>query len=130
MAPNKILCVAEKPSIAKSVAQHLAGGNINTVGFVQYHVQHIFTVQQRNVTGNQYVKNYEFDFNFGAPWGSCSVTMTSVLGHLTALEFPTRYRKWTSCAPLQLFDTEVLTDVAQVSQYIGSFRLCSLPIRS
>jgi DNA topoisomerase IA len=34
MAPNKILCVAEKPSIAKSVAQHLAGGNINTVGQV------------------------------------------------------------------------------------------------
>ena len=31
MAP-KILCVAEKPAIAKSVAQHLAGGNVNTVG--------------------------------------------------------------------------------------------------
>ena len=28
---RKILCVAEKPAIAKSVAQHLAGGNITTV---------------------------------------------------------------------------------------------------
>lgn len=30
MAP-KILCVAEKPSIAKSVAQHLAGGHVQGV---------------------------------------------------------------------------------------------------
>ena len=28
---RKILCVAEKPAIAKSVAQHLAGGNVTTV---------------------------------------------------------------------------------------------------
>ena len=27
----RILCVAEKPSIAKSVAQHLASGQVNTV---------------------------------------------------------------------------------------------------
>jgi DNA topoisomerase IA len=31
MPPNKILCVAEKPAIAKAVAQHLSGGRINTV---------------------------------------------------------------------------------------------------
>ena len=28
---SKILCVAEKPAIAKSVANHLSGGQINTV---------------------------------------------------------------------------------------------------
>jgi DNA topoisomerase IA len=28
---RKILCVAEKPSIAKSVAQHLSGGQVTTV---------------------------------------------------------------------------------------------------
>lgn len=27
----KILCVAEKPSIAKAVANHLGGGNVQTV---------------------------------------------------------------------------------------------------
>lgn len=32
MAGQKVLCVAEKPAIAKAVAQHLAGGRINTVG--------------------------------------------------------------------------------------------------
>jgi DNA topoisomerase IA len=31
MAPQKILCVAEKPSIAKAVAQHLGGGRVTTV---------------------------------------------------------------------------------------------------
>jgi DNA topoisomerase-3 len=28
---TKVLCVAEKPSIAKAVANHLSGGNIQTV---------------------------------------------------------------------------------------------------
>ena len=30
---RKILCVAEKPAIAKSVAQHLSGGHVNTVRY-------------------------------------------------------------------------------------------------
>jgi DNA topoisomerase-3 len=29
--PGKILCVAEKPSIAKAVAGHLSGGQISSV---------------------------------------------------------------------------------------------------
>jgi DNA topoisomerase IA len=32
MPGQKILCVAEKPAIAKAVAQHLAGGRVTTVG--------------------------------------------------------------------------------------------------
>lgn len=50
------------------------------------------------------MKNYEFNFNFGQPWGQCDVTMTSVLGHLSELEFTEAHRKWSSCAPAQLFD--------------------------
>ena len=30
---RKILCVAEKPAIAKSVAQHLSGGQVTTVRY-------------------------------------------------------------------------------------------------
>jgi hypothetical protein len=30
---RKILCVAEKPAIAKSVAQHLSGGAVTAVSF-------------------------------------------------------------------------------------------------
>ncbi|KAL8895973.1 MAG: hypothetical protein Q9207_007931 [Kuettlingeria erythrocarpa] len=96
MAP-RILCVAEKPSIAKSVAQHLAGGQ----------------VQVRDVPGNRYVKNYNFDYAFPQPWGSCSVTMTSVLGHLTGTDFPAQYKKWQISTCQQLFDAEVITSVAE-----------------
>ncbi|MCJ1398143.1 DNA topoisomerase [Xylographa trunciseda] len=92
---QKILCVAEKPAIAKAVANHLAGGNVTT----------------RHIHGNQYVKNYEFDFSFGPPWGNCSVTMTSVIGHLNGLEFEANYRKWGSCAPEHLFDVQVVETV-------------------
>lgn len=92
---HKILCVAEKPSIAKSVAQHLSGGRINT----------------RNVTGNQYVKNYEFEYTFAPPWGNCSVTMTSVLGHLTGTDFPAEYKKWQISTCQQLFDAPIITSV-------------------
>ncbi len=34
---RKILCVAEKPSIAKSVAQHLGGGRVTTVSLSVNH---------------------------------------------------------------------------------------------
>lgn len=62
---------------------------------------------QHNVRGNPYVKNYEFDFNFGPVWGQCSVTMTSVLGHLTGTEYSPEHRKWSSCAPVQLFELPI-----------------------
>ncbi|ETI22040.1 hypothetical protein G647_06111 [Cladophialophora carrionii CBS 160.54] len=100
MPVTKILCVAEKPAIAKAVAHHLAGGRVTT----------------KPVRGNVYVKNYEFDFNF-RPWGNCSVTMTSVLGHLTGLDFDKKYKNWRSCPPSQLFEaeTEVTIDTGKKS---------------
>ncbi|KAL8656570.1 MAG: hypothetical protein Q9226_002633 [Calogaya cf. arnoldii] len=102
MAP-KILCVAEKPSIAKSVANHLSGGHVHA----------------RNVPGNQYVKNYDFDFAFGPPWGNCSVTMTSVLGHLTATDFPPEYKRWQISTCRELFDAPVITRVVEDKEPIA-----------
>lgn len=92
---QRILCVAEKPAIARAVAQHLSGGRINT----------------ESIRGNNYVKNYAFDFNF-RPWGNCSVVMTSVLGHLTSLDFDPAFKGWRSCQPSQLFDapTQIKVD--------------------
>lgn len=77
------------------------------------------TVRKRNIPGNQYVKNYEFDFAFGPPWGTCPVTMTSVIGHLTGLDFPMQYRKWHSCPPGQLFDVPVVETLDQVHRSAG-----------
>lgn len=102
MMPQKILCVAEKPAIAKAVAQHLSGGRITT----------------HHIRGNQYVKNYEFDFNFRT-WGNCSVVMTSVLGHLTGLDFDPAFKGWRSCQPSQLFDAPIQTTIDQDKKSIA-----------
>ncbi|KAI2829449.1 hypothetical protein CBS147321_8355 [Aspergillus niger] len=96
MTAQRVLCVAEKPAIAKAVAQHLSGGSFQTIA----------------IRGNQYVKNYVFDFNFGGSWGTCSVTMTSVIGHLTGLDFERQYRTWLSCPPSALFEAPVHESVA------------------
>ncbi|KAJ5748455.1 uncharacterized protein N7511_010151 [Penicillium nucicola] len=97
---RKILCVAEKPAIARAVATHLSGGSFQT----------------HPIRGNQYVKNYEFDFNFGGAWGNCSVTMTSVIGHLTGLDFDRQYKGWLSCPPGSLFEAPVQEDVDKVDK--------------
>ncbi|EEH48875.1 DNA topoisomerase 3 [Paracoccidioides brasiliensis Pb18] len=100
---RKILCVAEKPAIAKAVAQHLSGGALRTL----------------SIRGNVFVKNYEFDFTFAPPWGRCSVTMTSVIGHLTGLDFDSQYRGWNSCPPGRLFDAPVQVSVPKDKQKIA-----------
>ncbi|TID01500.1 DNA topoisomerase 3 [Colletotrichum higginsianum] len=92
----KVLCVAEKPSISKAVAGHLAGRN-----------------PEVHNTRLQYIKNYGFDFDFGAPWGPCSVTMTAVVGHLTGLDFTPENKNWSHPPPESLFTAPVVTFVPQ-----------------
>ena len=95
----KILCVAEKPSIAKAVSAILAGG----------------TRLQVHQTANKYVKNYKFTSRF-PEWGDCEVVFTSVAGHLTELDFERHWRKWTDCPPAALFEAaEIVETVPDVS---------------
>ncbi|KAH7123768.1 DNA topoisomerase III [Dendryphion nanum] len=101
MVVRTVLCVAEKPSIAKAIATHL-GDQVTT----------------RNIQGNPYVKNYEFDYIF-PQWGHCIVTMTSVLGHLLSHEFEPRYKSWTSCDPSALFDARIEVFVSSKSKSIA-----------
>ncbi|KAI7303009.1 hypothetical protein KC315_g15860, partial [Hortaea werneckii] len=91
---TRILCVAEKPSIARAISNHLGGGNATT----------------RSIQHNVYVKNYDFNYNFPA-WGPCQVTVTSVSGHLLSNDFASQYRKWTSCEPSELFEARIETYV-------------------
>ncbi|KAK0711096.1 DNA topoisomerase [Lasiosphaeris hirsuta] len=91
---SRILCVAEKPSIAKAVAGHLSGG----------------TYQTHN-TRETFIKNYVFDYDFGPPWGACSVTMTSVIGHLTGLDVGPELKNWSYPPPERLFDCPVMVNV-------------------
>ncbi|KAH8664969.1 DNA topoisomerase-like protein III [Tricladium varicosporioides] len=101
--PGTILCVAEKPSIAKAVAGHLSGGQFNTVN-----------------TGDTYTKNYTFSFDFGGRWGNCNVTMTSVLGHLTEAKFDDEYeRDWYMPPPDSLFNARVRVKVDKSKEAIA-----------
>ena len=40
--------------------------------------------------------------------------MTSVIGHLTALDFESHFRGWTSCPPSSLFEAPVQEFVSNV----------------
>ncbi|GMG21169.1 unnamed protein product [Ambrosiozyma monospora] len=80
----KVLCVAEKNSISKSVSHTLGGGRVTT--------------RNSSIT---FVKNYDFTFEF-SNWGRCDVTMTCVAGHITGIDFPPDY-KWGRCDPGALY---------------------------
>lgn len=104
---TRILCVAEKPSISKAVAGHLSGGQLQT-----------------HNTRVQYIKNYDFTYDFGPPWGSCDVTMTCVAGHLTEVQFGPDYKDWNWPTPDNLFSAplhiKVANDKKEIAENIQS----------
>lgn len=89
----RILCVAEKNSIAKEVANILSGGRVRV-----------------RDSGYKFVKNYDFQYNF--PTGRCDVTMTAVSGHILGTDFGPEYA-WGKCFPGRLFDAPFETKVTQ-----------------
>lgn len=85
---KRVLCVAEKNDAAKGIAEIMSSGR-----------------SRRREGLSKFNKIYEFDYHlFGQ---NVSVAMTSVSGHLLALEFKSQFQKWHSCNPVLLFDAEV-----------------------
>uniref|UniRef100_A0A8B9KXF4 DNA topoisomerase n=1 Tax=Astyanax mexicanus TaxID=7994 RepID=A0A8B9KXF4_ASTMX len=85
---TKVLCVAEKNDAAKGIAEIMSSGRA-----------------RRREGLSVYNKIYEYEYNlFGQ---NVTVNMTSVSGHLLALEFKAHFQKWHSCNPVLLFDAEV-----------------------
>uniref|UniRef100_A0A8B9L0I2 DNA topoisomerase n=1 Tax=Astyanax mexicanus TaxID=7994 RepID=A0A8B9L0I2_ASTMX len=85
---KKVLCVAEKNDAAKGIAEIMSSGRA-----------------RRREGLSVYNKIYEYEYNlFGQ---NVTVNMTSVSGHLLALEFKAHFQKWHSCNPVLLFDAEV-----------------------
>ncbi|CAB3229933.1 unnamed protein product [Arctia plantaginis] len=84
----KYLNVAEKNDAAKNIAQHLSRGT-----------------SRRREGYSQYNKIYEFETEVMGQ--QCQMVMTSVSGHLLALEFVGAYKGWQSCNPMVLFDAPV-----------------------
>ncbi|KAK6923709.1 TOPRIM domain [Dillenia turbinata] len=87
-----VLNVAEKPSVAKTVAGVLAGRGGGTIR----------TRQGRS----RY--NMIFEFSYMIRGQKCHMLVTSVTGHLMELEFKDeRIRKWNSCDPVELYHAPV-----------------------
>lgn len=89
----KILCVAEKNSIAKAVSNILGGGRCRI-----------------RSSSSKYIKNYDFEYFLS--WipvngGSEDITMTAVAGHLMEREFGANYC-WNKCDPKDLFHAEIV----------------------
>ncbi|TXG74852.1 hypothetical protein ES288_1Z004400v1 [Gossypium darwinii] len=85
----KVLNVAEKPSVAKSVSGILSRN------------------QGLRVRDGRSRYNRLFEFNYSIRGQPCHMLFTSVTGHLMELEFEDRFRKWHSCDPLDLYHAPV-----------------------
>ncbi|KAL7746839.1 DNA topoisomerase [Sorochytrium milnesiophthora] len=95
----KIVCVAEKPSIAKSVAEILSGGAASSHA----------TRQKRNGR-NRYCRN--FDFVYRVNGRDAQVVVTSVLGHLMQIDFAQGLnRNWSAHPPEMLFEADMVKSV-------------------
>ncbi|CAI7839901.1 unnamed protein product [Closterium sp. NIES-53] len=93
----RVLNVAEKPSVARAVAEILArygGGGV------------------RSREGRS-VYNRIFEFTYMMNGQPCDMAMTSVTGHLMEMDFQGPFRKWHACDPLQLFDAPVHKAIPQ-----------------
>ncbi|GBP35686.1 DNA topoisomerase 3-alpha [Eumeta japonica] len=84
----KYLNVAEKNDAAKNIAFHLSRGS-----------------SRRREGLSQYNKIYDFEVEVLGQ--KSQMIMTSVSGHLLALEFAGPFKNWQSCDPLTLFEAPV-----------------------
>ncbi|CED85438.1 prokaryotic type i dna topoisomerase [Phaffia rhodozyma] len=91
-SPRRVLCVAEKPSIAKELTRILSEGQSDT----------------SNVPGVVFVKNYTFQYKLPPQSQPVQFTFTSVLGHVNSNDFHDDYRRWSSCEPFELFEAPIV----------------------
>ncbi|XP_078164246.1 topoisomerase 3alpha isoform X2 [Carex rostrata] len=93
----RVLNVAEKPSVAKSVSEILSrrgGGGMR-------------------VRNGRSRYNRVFEFEYMIRNQRCSMVVTSVTGHLMELDFDERYKRWASCDPATLYQAPVRKFVPQ-----------------
>ncbi|CAM6081712.1 unnamed protein product [Calypogeia fissa] len=85
MAPV-VLMVAEKPSIALSIAQTLSS--------------------HRMTTRRSFLEVHEFDGTFKGT--TVRYKVTSVIGHVLSIDFPPKYQNWDTTDPLDLFEAPTI----------------------
>lgn len=91
----KVLNVAEKPAMARQITSQLSSQSFSTLD-----------------GKNKYCKNFEFPYTLQGR--TVSMVMTSVLGHVKELDFPSEYSNWALTPPESLFDAVVTSNVTNV----------------
>ncbi len=92
---QKVLSVAEKPSVAKELARIMNNGDSNVANRQgKSKFNRIYTIRSCSFMNRQ-----------------VEMTVTSVTGHLMGLEFPKEYSSWTAIDPIVLFDCPVKKSV-------------------
>lgn len=98
--PGPVLHVAEKPSVARAVAETLSGG------------------RGRKLDGTA-IPVWEFDAAW-AHFGQSRHYVTSVAGHLKSTDFVKPYDEWSACDPVELFRAPIATFVPPESISIAA----------
>mmetsp|Transcript_25789 Transcript_25789/g.41706 ORF Transcript_25789/g.41706 Transcript_25789/m.41706 type:complete len:552 (+) Transcript_25789:85-1740(+) len=103
---TQVLNVAEKPSIAKTIAGILSNNNSNRANGL-----------------SKYNPLYRFNCAFAVeglfPQQNFNMVMTSVSGHLKGFDFGANHRNWQSCSPQALFDAPIQQTVLETNKQIA-----------
>ena len=91
-----VFMVAEKPSLAGSIAQILS---------------HHKAVSRKGFNGACSVHEWNGPFRQGGG-ANCKFKMTSVCGHVNTLDFPAKYNNWDRVDPVELFSCATETKEA------------------
>ena len=97
-----VLMVAEKPSLAQSLANILSNGNLN----VRKSNLPCPVYEYRSTFLNQ--KDVLFKF-------------TSVCGHLYATDFEARFKSWDKSEPIELYDAKIIRNEANQKMHLVKF---------
>eukprot|EP00884_Botryococcus_braunii_P010708 jgi/Botrbrau1/19639/Bobra.0003s0009.1 len=93
---STVLMVAEKPSLAASIAQHLSDA--------------------RSHSRRGALDVHEWEGNFQGR--RARFKMTSVVGHVYSIDFPAKYQHWDTVDPLSLFDAPTIKNEANPKAHV------------
>ncbi|OUM63942.1 hypothetical protein PIROE2DRAFT_43050 [Piromyces sp. E2] len=96
----KVLCVAEKPSIARGITSILSNGHYET--------------KQHRKDG---MRNYYFPFKLNGEY--CDMVVTAVIGHLMNYDFSSEYKNWRNCDPSKLFEAPIVKSVYEHAKFVA-----------
>ncbi|RWS16329.1 DNA topoisomerase 3-beta-1-like protein [Dinothrombium tinctorium] len=103
LAMAVVLMIAEKPSLAESLAKILSNGHVKT---------------RKGSNGACFIHEYRGAFN---GISNCLFKFTSVCGHVMTSDFPGKYNNWDRVEPLELFSAPVIKKEANPNLHMPKF---------